>query len=396
MASADEQLYGAAFDFGTEWSGAPDRAAVPGESGDGAPIDYTRYEGDVDLVVDDGAGAEFTNPALREKINAIGRGRLGIYQTWKDSRIKKAMPNVAAAAELANSFIPAPRRAATGASIFEELGVAPPPIGEIILPPDDHMTIFDIDPRKYETQPWTVPNANLVQWFNFGMNEHSWREYCHRQRRIRNELKQLVAAHVAAHGQFDPPIQISATFETAAAAQARAGPDAVPAIPHHLQNSGVLPELPPSAAPLTAPPIAPPSAWTTSQQPVDSTHTDDARAAPVQPPPPFHPSGESALQGPGGHRSRSPDADRRRDDFRGREFDRDRHAGRGRFDGPQRDRDFGGRDRERGFRDRDPRDRDHGRDWRDYDRDRERGHDRDWDQGYSRGRGRGRDDRSRR
>jgi hypothetical protein len=47
---------------------------------------------------------------------------------------------------------------------------------------------FDIEIDSLEDKPWRKPGANLQDWFNYGFNEETWREYCIMQRQVRGEL----------------------------------------------------------------------------------------------------------------------------------------------------------------------------------------------------------------
>lgn len=50
--------------------------------------------------------------------------------------------------------------------------------------------IIDADPEDdalFEDRPWRRPGADLTDYFNFGFDEQSWREYCVKQRTLRDE-----------------------------------------------------------------------------------------------------------------------------------------------------------------------------------------------------------------
>jgi hypothetical protein len=40
---------------------------------------------------------------------------------------------------------------------------------------------FDVSLTVYPMQPWTQKNANLSQWFNYGLNPSTWSNYCLKQ-----------------------------------------------------------------------------------------------------------------------------------------------------------------------------------------------------------------------
>jgi pre-mRNA 3'-end-processing factor FIP1 len=47
-------------------------------------------------------------------------------------------------------------------------------------------SIFDYDIESMADKPWNKPGADITDYFNYGFNETTWREYCSMQRR-RNE-----------------------------------------------------------------------------------------------------------------------------------------------------------------------------------------------------------------
>lgn len=42
----------------------------------------------------------------------------------------------------------------------------------------DFRTIFDVDIDSFEEKPWKYPGADTSDFFNFGFNEDSWKDYC--------------------------------------------------------------------------------------------------------------------------------------------------------------------------------------------------------------------------
>ncbi|KAG6584910.1 putative pre-mRNA polyadenylation factor [Phytophthora cinnamomi] len=49
-------------------------------------------------------------------------------------------------------------------------------------------TAFDVDIDLLEDRPWRKPGVDISDYFNYGFDEHSWREYAARQLRLRREL----------------------------------------------------------------------------------------------------------------------------------------------------------------------------------------------------------------
>ena len=39
-------------------------------------------------------------------------------------------------------------------------------------------TVFDIDLEAFEEKPWRQPTADVTDYFNFGFDETSWKDYC--------------------------------------------------------------------------------------------------------------------------------------------------------------------------------------------------------------------------
>jgi len=39
-------------------------------------------------------------------------------------------------------------------------------------------TIFDVDIENFEEKPWKYPSVDTSDFFNFGLNEESWKDYC--------------------------------------------------------------------------------------------------------------------------------------------------------------------------------------------------------------------------
>ena len=48
--------------------------------------------------------------------------------------------------------------------------------------------IFDLDLESMEDKPWRKPGADITDYFNFGFNEATWRQYCMKQKKLREEL----------------------------------------------------------------------------------------------------------------------------------------------------------------------------------------------------------------
>jgi hypothetical protein len=39
-------------------------------------------------------------------------------------------------------------------------------------------TVFDVDIEAFQEKPWRQHGVDLTDYFNFGLDEESWRKYC--------------------------------------------------------------------------------------------------------------------------------------------------------------------------------------------------------------------------
>lgn len=39
-------------------------------------------------------------------------------------------------------------------------------------------TIFEVDIESFEEKPWRYPGVDMTDYFNFGLNEEGWKDYC--------------------------------------------------------------------------------------------------------------------------------------------------------------------------------------------------------------------------
>lgn len=49
-------------------------------------------------------------------------------------------------------------------------------------------SIFDLNLDSLEDKPWRKPGADITDYFNYGFTEETWKIYCDRQKRLRNEM----------------------------------------------------------------------------------------------------------------------------------------------------------------------------------------------------------------
>ncbi|AFM99401.1 Fip1 domain-containing protein [Encephalitozoon hellem] len=48
---------------------------------------------------------------------------------------------------------------------------------------NEGQNILDYDIESFTDKPWNKPGADITDYFNYGFNETTWREYCNMQRR---------------------------------------------------------------------------------------------------------------------------------------------------------------------------------------------------------------------
>eukprot|EP01086_Lenisia_limosa_P005354 TRINITY_DN21968_c0_g1_i1.p1 TRINITY_DN21968_c0_g1~~TRINITY_DN21968_c0_g1_i1.p1 ORF type:complete len:168 (-),score=33.47 TRINITY_DN21968_c0_g1_i1:3-506(-) len=48
---------------------------------------------------------------------------------------------------------------------------------------------FEIDIDKVEKKGWREPGADITDYFNYGLNEKTWRVYCERQLALKSEIE---------------------------------------------------------------------------------------------------------------------------------------------------------------------------------------------------------------
>ncbi|XP_016149742.1 pre-mRNA 3'-end-processing factor FIP1-like isoform X2 [Sinocyclocheilus grahami] len=56
---------------------------------------------------------------------------------------------------------------------------------------DAEGNVLQVDVESFEEKPWRKPGADLSDYFNYGLNEDTWKAYCDKQRRLRMSLEIL-------------------------------------------------------------------------------------------------------------------------------------------------------------------------------------------------------------
>ncbi|XVE53676.1 hypothetical protein DITRI_Ditri03aG0021700 [Diplodiscus trichospermus] len=99
---------------------------------------------------------------------------------------------------------------------------------EFTLP--SHKTIFDVDIDSFEEKPWKYPGVDLSDFFNFGLNEDSWKDYCKQleQHRLETTMQSKIRVYESGRTEQDydpdlPPELAAATGQEVPADAANLG-----------------------------------------------------------------------------------------------------------------------------------------------------------------------------
>lgn len=55
------------------------------------------------------------------------------------------------------------------------------------VPEYEGQSIFNVDLDTIEDKPWRKPGADITDYFNFGFDEYTWRQYCYKQKLLKDE-----------------------------------------------------------------------------------------------------------------------------------------------------------------------------------------------------------------
>ncbi|XP_073317478.1 FIP1[V]-like protein isoform X1 [Primulina huaijiensis] len=73
-----------------------------------------------------------------------------------------------------------------------------------------HKTIFEVDIDSFEEKPWKLPGIDVSDFFNFGLNEESWKDYCKQLEQLRLETTMQSKIRVYESGRseqdYDPDL----------------------------------------------------------------------------------------------------------------------------------------------------------------------------------------------
>ncbi|XP_022134823.1 FIP1[V]-like protein [Momordica charantia] len=87
---------------------------------------------------------------------------------------------------------------------------------EFTLP--SHKTIFEVDIDSFEEKPWKASGVDMSDFFNFGLNEDSWKEYCKQLEQLRLEATMQSKIRVYESGRTEQGYDPDLPPELAAAA----------------------------------------------------------------------------------------------------------------------------------------------------------------------------------
>ncbi|KAM7265376.1 hypothetical protein ACFE04_003059 [Oxalis oulophora] len=73
-----------------------------------------------------------------------------------------------------------------------------------------HKTIFEVDIDSFEEKPWKYPGVDVTDFFNFGLNEESWKDYCKQleQRRLETTMQSKIRVYESGRTEkdYDPDL----------------------------------------------------------------------------------------------------------------------------------------------------------------------------------------------
>ncbi|XXG51900.1 hypothetical protein AAC387_Pa03g0363 [Persea americana] len=87
---------------------------------------------------------------------------------------------------------------------------------EFTLP--SHKTVFDIDIDSFEEKPWRYPGVDTSDYFNFGLDEDNWKDYCKQLGQLRLEATMQSKIRVYESGRSEQDYDPDLPPELAAAA----------------------------------------------------------------------------------------------------------------------------------------------------------------------------------
>ncbi|KAI8915170.1 Fip1 motif-domain-containing protein [Powellomyces hirtus] len=139
---------------------------------------------DIEIVLDTGAPNPAQNniqqvpsaPAQAQQANIIQRTSA---PETKASPITRTQVKVGASIPRQDGTVAPPARP----PVIQKAVVDVDEIGEF-----DGMELYNLDLESLDDKPWRRPGADITDFFNYGFNEQSWKAYCSKQKRMREEF----------------------------------------------------------------------------------------------------------------------------------------------------------------------------------------------------------------
>uniref|UniRef100_A0ACD5X7Z6 Uncharacterized protein n=1 Tax=Avena sativa TaxID=4498 RepID=A0ACD5X7Z6_AVESA len=79
---------------------------------------------------------------------------------------------------------------------------------DFTLPP--HKAIYEIDIETFEEKPWKYPGADISDFFNFGIDEEKWKDYCKQidQQRLESTMQSRIRVYESGRSEqdYDPDL----------------------------------------------------------------------------------------------------------------------------------------------------------------------------------------------
>ncbi|WOK92269.1 FIP1[V]-like protein [Canna indica] len=73
-----------------------------------------------------------------------------------------------------------------------------------------HKTVFDVDIESFEEKPWRHPGVDISNFFNFGLDEDKWKDYCKRldQLRLESTMQSKIRVYESGRSEqdYDPDL----------------------------------------------------------------------------------------------------------------------------------------------------------------------------------------------
>ncbi|KAF8093828.1 hypothetical protein N665_0377s0038 [Sinapis alba] len=112
-----------------------------------------------------------------------------------------------------------------------------------------HKTIFEFDIDAFEEKPWRFQGVDITDYFNFGLNEESWKDYCKQldQRRIETTMQSRIRVYESGRTDqgYDPDLPPELAAATGAQGVPVASSNLVKPDTTQGDSANIRPPLPP-------------------------------------------------------------------------------------------------------------------------------------------------------